>query len=95
MIIIGQRAEVQPLHEGVELAGGVAEIDGRADQQHVGGKNPIQQRAQIVLPEAFAALSLLALAKQAAAAAPEDYSTVTLFARFRGLSTSRPFVTET
>ena len=64
VIIIGQRAEVQPLDEGVELAGGVAQVNGRADQQHVRGKDAIQQRAQVVLPEALAALSVLALAEQ-------------------------------
>ena len=45
VIVIGQRAEVQPLHKGVELAGGVAQVNGRADQQDVRGKNAVQQRA--------------------------------------------------
>ena len=62
VIVVGQGTEVQPLDEGVELAGRVAEIDGRADQQHICGKDAVQQRTQIVLPEAPAALSVLALA---------------------------------
>ncbi len=68
VVIIGKGAEMQPLDQAMHLAGDIAQIDGRTDDQRVGSEDAVDHRRKVILPEALAALSALSLARHAASA---------------------------
>ena len=60
---------MKPFDQRVDLARDVPEVNGRSDNQGIGGKDAFDQWGQIVLPVALAALGAFSLTQQAAAAA--------------------------
>ena len=52
---------MKPFHQGVYLAGDVTQIDRRTDKKSVGGKDAVNHRREVILPEAVTALSAFSL----------------------------------